>query len=141
MSDGQRNLALLLAATVAVVVGFFVVKPGSSDTTVTTTSTAVVTTTPTTPNTPTPEPIIVITVKDGKPVGGIKEIEVKKGDHVRFEVVCDSKQEIHVHGYDISEDAAPGSPARFDFTATLEGVFEVELEASATQIVKLTVSP
>jgi len=83
----------------------------------------------------------VIRVKGGAPVGGIKELSAKKGDTVRFEVVADVSEEVHTHGYDILENVAPGKPAVFDFPAKLEGVFEIELEQSATQIGKLTVSP
>lgn len=153
MNDNRRNVALLLAAAVALVVGFLVLKPGSSDTT-STTATAPAVTTPaaktpttttpaavTTPPTPKPDPVTVIRVKGGEPVGGIKELSVKKGDTVRFEVIADVSEEVHTHGYDILKNVAPGKPAVFDFPANLEGVFEIELEQSATQIGKLTVSP
>ena len=152
MNDSRRNIALLLAAAVALVVGFLVLKPGSSDTTATTATAPAVTTpaarTPTTtapattaPPAPTPAPVTVIRVKGGEPVGGIKELSAKKGDTVRFEVVADVSEEVHTHGYDILENVAPGKPAMFDFPAKLEGVFEIELEQSARQIGKLTVSP
>ena len=34
-----------------------------------------------------------------------------------------------------------GGTVEFDFPADIEGVFEVELESSATQIAELTVNP
>ena len=149
MNDNRRNLALLLAAAAALVVGFLVLKPGSSDTTSTTATAPAVTTpataapaaTVTTPPAPQPEPATVIRVTGGEPVGGITDLNVKKGDTVRFEVVADASEEVHTHGYDIKRNVAPGKPARFAFVASLEGVFEIELEQSATQIGKLTVSP
>jgi heme/copper-type cytochrome/quinol oxidase subunit 2 len=80
-------------------------------------------------------------VRGGEPVGGVKAITVKKGDTVRLVVSSDTTQEIHVHGYDLMKDAAPGKPARFTFKANVEGVFEVELEASRIRIAKLEVRP
>jgi hypothetical protein len=82
-----------------------------------------------------------IQVRDGKPVGGIRKIVVKKGDVVRLVVSSDAEHEIHVHGYDLMKDAAPGKPAEFRFTADIEGVFEAEIEDEKEQIAKLTVSP
>lgn len=87
-----------------------------------------------------PEPIVV-TVRNEKPVDGLEEIEVEKGEPVRLTVRSDSRQEIHVHGYDVHKDAAPGEPARFRFPADIEGVFEIELEEPGVQIAELKVEP
>jgi hypothetical protein len=46
-----------------------------------------------------------------------------------------------VHGYDLMRDMAPGQPASFKFKATIEGVFEIELEDTATKIASLQVRP
>ena len=45
---------------------------------------------------------------------------------MRIVVTADAPDEIHLHGYDITKNAAAGTPARFSFTANLEGVFEIE---------------
>jgi hypothetical protein len=82
-----------------------------------------------------------IRVQNEEPVGGVLKLKVKKGDTVRFRVESDSKQEVHVHGYDIAKDVAPGKPVSFSFKATIDGVFEAELEGPAVQILKLTVQP
>lgn len=82
-----------------------------------------------------------IRVEAGEPVGGIEEIGVERGDTVRLTVSSDSPQEVHVHGYDLFDDAAPDAPARFEFEADIEGIFEVELEGSHTQIAELRVEP
>ncbi len=82
-----------------------------------------------------------IKVADGAPVGGVERLELSKGDDVRFEVSSDTPEEVHVHGYDVFEEVAPGEEARFDFPAELEGIFEVELEGSHTAIAELRVSP
>ena len=45
---------------------------------------------------------------------------------MRLVVSSDGSDEIHLHGYDITRNAAPGKPARFRFKADIEGVFEIE---------------
>ena len=85
--------------------------------------------------------VLTIKVVDEKPVDGVAKLKVKKGDQIHFIVESDSKQEVHLHGYDIAKDAAPGAPAEFELKATIEGVFEAELEDPGVQILKLTVEP
>ena len=89
---------------------------------------------------PRPQPTMV-EVRGGSPVAGVKGISARKGETVRLVVSSDSPQEIHLHGYDITRDAAPGKPARFEFKADIEGVFEVKLEGPHTQVAKLEVRP
>jgi len=83
----------------------------------------------------------VFEVKDGQPVGGVQKLEVNEGDDVRFTVKSDAEEEVHVHGFDVSEPVGPGKPARFDFKAGFTGIFEVELEHSAVPIIELQVNP
>lgn len=82
-----------------------------------------------------------IVVKNGEPVGGIVELEFGTGERVRFEVDSDVGDEVHVHGYDIAKDVEAGGSVSFDFPATIEGIFEVELEERAEQIAELRVVP
>jgi heme/copper-type cytochrome/quinol oxidase subunit 2 len=83
-----------------------------------------------------------IRIAGGKAVAGIHQITVEKGDRVRIAVSSrDTKSEVHVHGYNILKDMAPGKPVTFSFPATIEGVFEVELEGAHQQIAKLVVEP
>lgn len=83
----------------------------------------------------------MIVVKDGKPVGGIRDLTYNEGERVRFVVESDVSDEVHVHGYDIMKDVKAGGSVSFDFPATLEGVFEAELEGRKEQIIQLTVNP
>ena len=53
----------------------------------------------------------------------------------------DVSDEVHVHGYDIMKDVEAGGSVSFDFPATIEGVFEAELEGRKEQILELTVNP
>ena len=76
---------------------------------------------------PPPEPEVTrIRIQDGSVVGGPQDIEVTRGDTVRIVVTSDAPDEIHLHGYDITRNPEPGSPARFQFRAEAEGAFEIE---------------
>jgi hypothetical protein len=82
-----------------------------------------------------------IWVRAHQPVGGVQKLTVRKGDRVRFTVACDQPEEVHAHGYDVTENVSPTTPARFDFVAEIEGIFDVELERSGVQILSLMVRP
>lgn len=110
----------------------------------TTTSETTTTTTTTTETTPPPPPgptEIRIVIVDGAPKGGIVREEVQKNDRVVLIVRSDVSDHIHLHGYDIMRDVAPGEPARLPFKATIPGRFEVELEDRGEQIADITVRP
>lgn len=82
-----------------------------------------------------------VVVRDGEPEGGVQELEFSAGERVRFNVVSDVADEIHVHGYDLSQNVAAGGEVSFDFPADIEGIFEVELEARGEQIAELRINP
>jgi plastocyanin len=87
-----------------------------------------------------------IRIKGGKVVGGPPDIKVQKGDHIRIVVSSDAHDDIHLHGYDIEKPVEPGAPAQFNFTANIEGIFEIESHVAEDAgreplIAKLTVEP
>jgi hypothetical protein len=82
-----------------------------------------------------------IVIRDGEPVGGIKQLEYDAGDEIRFEVTSDVADEVHVHGYDLMQDVQAGGTVSFDFPAEIEGIFEAELEGRKEQIAEITVNP
>lgn len=90
---------------------------------------------------PAPPKVTRVKVVGLQPVGGVKKMKVEKGDTVRFTVSSDQPETVHVHGYDFEKPVAAGKPAKFVFKATIEGIFEVELEHSAVPIMELTVEP
>jgi heme/copper-type cytochrome/quinol oxidase subunit 2 len=164
----QRTRLLLIGIGVAaVVVLFLVLRPGGDDdetaapattaaeTTATGSSEAETvteadTTDETTPEaTPTAPPppaaptvaTIQITIRGGTPVGGLRRASVRQGRQVRFVVRSDVADEVHVHGYDLMRDVAPGQPAQISFRATIPGRFEVELEDRGLAIAQLEVRP
>ena len=84
---------------------------------------------------------IAITVRDGKIVGGRPvEASVREGTPVVLVVHADVSDEVHLHGYDLHADVAPGTPARIVFTASIAGRFEAELESRGFTILHLQVS-
>jgi hypothetical protein len=85
--------------------------------------------------------VTTIVIKHGKPVGSIADLTYNKGEQVRFKVDSDVSDEVHMHGYDIGKDVKAGGSVSFDFPATIEGVFEAELEDRKEQILELTVNP
>ena len=85
--------------------------------------------------------VTTITIKNGKPVGGVAQLTYNEGEQVRFKVDSDVSDEVHMHGYDIMKDVKAGGSVSFGFPATIEGVFEAELEGRKEQILELTVNP
>jgi hypothetical protein len=147
----RLRLFLILGGTlVLVVVLFLVFRPDDESKNAGDTTPTQTTLTPTTPDATTStealeEPSgptqVEITVRDAKPVGGIVHATVKEGDRVEIVVDADVSDEIHLHGYDLSEDVAPGQPAHLKFRATIPGRFEVELEERGRQIAEIEVEP
>jgi heme/copper-type cytochrome/quinol oxidase subunit 2 len=137
------RIAIGLAALAAVVVLFIVFTGGDddNDNKASTTTTQAAQGGTTTTQTQTVEATPQITIRGGKPVGGIKKLDYNKGDQVKFIVTSDVADEIHVHGYDLKEDVPAGGSVRFSFPASIEGVFEVELEGRTQQIAQLKVEP
>jgi hypothetical protein len=148
----QRPLLVAAAALAAIVVLFVVLRPdgdneetGTAETTSSTqvTTSATASTAPTTTAKPAvpARRRVTIAVRAGRVIGGIRRATVPRGALVELLVTADVADEVHLHGYDISRDVAPGAPARLRFKATTSGRFEVELEQRQLQIAEITVRP
>jgi FtsP/CotA-like multicopper oxidase with cupredoxin domain len=134
MSRNQR-LALIAAAIAVAVVAFVIAQPGGdddgdeTDTRSAQTTTAPGTETNPVATAPAPEPkpaVHRIRLQDGAVVGGPKTIQAESGETVRIVVTSNAPDELHLHGFDITRNAEPGRPARFNFKAEIEGSFELE---------------
>jgi hypothetical protein len=115
-----------------------------TETTATTTTTTETTETTTTTTTPPPPPgptEIRIVVANGAPKGGIVRERVDQGDRVVLVVRSDVADHVHLHGYNVMRDVAPGMPARLAFRATIVGTVEVELEDRGLQLATITTQP
>ena len=130
MQNRGVGLAVAGVAVVAAVV-LFIVLSGGDDNEATTTGT----TTTTEPE----SEVATIEIKEGQAVGGVQDLEFSEGDDIRFKVESDAAWEIHFHGYDIAKDVKAGGSVEYDVPATIPGVFEVEIEDTATQIAQITV--
>jgi hypothetical protein len=97
--------------------------------------------TTTEPAGPPPPQRINVRFQDGEVVGGIKEVDVDRNRQVVLVVRSDVADHVHVHGYDLLGDVAPGQPTRIRFRANRVGRFEVELEDRALQLIDLRVNP
>jgi hypothetical protein len=149
------RIAIAAAAALALIAGYFVARSTTAnedsvtDTVATVVQTVVVTpsTDGATPRTTTVEtrakepapPTIVI--RDGQPVGGVKRLRFSKGDTIRFRVRSDVEDEIHFHGYDLSKPVAPGRTVMMSTPATIDGIFEVELENLGVPFAEVEVRP
>jgi len=147
------RIALALGALAVAVVLFLLLRPEGDDDEAATTS-APATTTATGPATTTngattepvstttapaqPEPVRVV-FRDGRVRGGVQTFSFEQGDRIRLIVRADVADHVHVHGFDLFTDVAPGRPAQFTFRADLTGSFEVELEDRGVPLVELQV--
>jgi plastocyanin len=95
----------------------------------------------TTATTPPKPPIQVITIKNGKAVGGVQTVSVKKGDRARFKVVSDADHEIHLHGFDIAKDVKAGGSVTYNVKTDAPGIYEFEIEDTKTKIGQVKVEP
>jgi hypothetical protein len=146
------NKVVLVLAGAAILVALFLVlrpdddnddaatppPPPTETTTGTTTTTTRTTTTSPEPAGPTP---IRIVVRGGRVIGGLERARLERGERAVLIVRADVSDHVHLHGYDIMRDVAPGAPARLPFRATIPGRFEVELEDRGLQIAQIEVRP
>ncbi len=133
--------SLLLAAVVAAVLAFAVLRPEERPSTVSATPAPASETRaapadeePSPTPSPTPAPPLL-------KAGSVRELSVRRGEKVSFRVRHSSDEEIHVHGYDITRPVPAGKTVSVSFPATIEGIFEIELEHSHTPIGSLRVEP
>ena len=86
----------------------------------------------------------MIRIRDGAPVGGVQRLAYERGDTIQLEVVPDpGVEEIHVHGYEITEEVVGTKPVMISFPAEIAGGFEVEAHGDEGEfpIAELRVNP
>jgi hypothetical protein len=149
--SGRQRAALIVGAIAVLVVAYVLIRGGSDDdkdsaatpAAQTAQSAPSTTSTPSTSTEQAPaEPAVpTVRVVDAKPQGGVKKLDFDKGDQIRFKVVSDTADEIHVHGYDLMKDVEKGGSVSFSFKGSIDGRFVVELEDHGEQIAELDVAP
>lgn len=83
--------------------------------------------------------VVTVTVRDGKVVGGARRVHVERRSVVRLVVSSDVADQVHLHTYDKKVDVKAGGTATLTFTASIPGVFTVELESRHLTLVRLQV--
>ena len=161
MDPRFRTVALIAAALGLLVSLFFALRPDDEEPAATTTVAQVTTTTAATttePEVTTTEPEVTTTAPattapsepavvrisisvPGDKAPTVKKFTVEQGRQVVLVVESELADEVHLHGYDLSADVAPGEPATIRFKATAPGVFEAELESRSLPIAELEVRP
>jgi hypothetical protein len=153
------RIGLAAAAVVVAVVLFLVLRDDDGDEAAPTTAAATTetgsgtetgpgtetgtTTAPSPPPSPPPAPErrqLRVNVPAGGPTR-IARLDVEQGEDVVLVVRSAVADEVHLHGYDLSADVAPGRVARIRFTADQPGRFEIELEQAHEGIAQLRVTP
>jgi hypothetical protein len=84
---------------------------------------------------------VTIDVKNAKPVGGVKKINLKQGGTLFLTVNSDTADEIHVHATDQHKDVGKGGTIKLTIKPTGTGNSEIELENHKQQIAELTIEP
>lgn len=149
VSRTQRLSFLAIAAVIAIVAVVILTTAGGGDdeqeatsaqqtATPTPTETAAAPgETPTETPTPTPKPQPPLVIAGGE----LDKLRFEQGDTVRFRVRSGVADHVHVHGYDLMKDVAPGKTITFSFPAEITGIFEIELEDRGEEIAQLRVDP
>lgn len=69
---------------------------------------------------------VAATLEDGRAEPAPHRVPVALGRTVRVQVTSDKVVQVHIHGYDLEYDAAPGTPGCVAFTPDRAGLFDVE---------------
>ncbi|GJF05089.1 hypothetical protein [Pseudonocardia sp. D17] len=75
----------------------------------------------------------------GRATGDTGKVAVAVGTPVEITVTSDRADELHLHGYDLSAALTAGGSATLRFTASLAGVFELELHGADRELLRLQV--
>lgn len=151
MNPDFRKVALIAASLGLVVSLFFALQPDDDDAASTTTALA---TAPATTEAPPPTTEQETTTAPAQPqvvrarivvtaaaAPAVKRFSVQRDKQVELTVESALADEVHLHGYDLSAEVAPGQPATIRFEANAPGRFEIELESRGLQIGELEVRP
>jgi|SRR6266849_5205141 hypothetical protein len=72
------------------------------------------------------EVTFVLRIANGRVPEDMRLIRVKRNDVVKLQWSTDKAMSIHLHGYDIEKQVAPGTVTEMTFTARATGRFTVE---------------
>jgi hypothetical protein len=158
-----RKVALIAASLGLIVSLFFALRPddeeqaapttaqktapattNETDTTATQETEPATTETETEPATTAPPPDETVTIRITVPAEAapkVRKFSVRRGRRVELVIRSELSDHVHLHGYDLLADVAPGTPGRITFTADAPGRFDIELEERGLEIGELEVRP
>lgn len=98
-----------------------------------------------TPSEPAPSPtagsveLFEFEIAGGVATPPLDRATVEQGSQVRIMVTSDQPDELHLHGYDLDAQTAPGEPGVIEFVADRAGLFELETHDSGLVLLQLVV--
>jgi hypothetical protein len=87
------------------------------------------------------EDVFDLTIKSGKLRSGPAVLEVHQGERVTLNIRSDSRDELHLHGYDLHAQLGPGETTSLQFIADRTGRFGMELHKVHSELGALEVYP
>jgi FtsP/CotA-like multicopper oxidase with cupredoxin domain len=78
---------------------------------------------------PPAEQVFELHLEGGEVAQDLRMLRVTEGDHVRLRWTADAPTVVHLHGYDLEQEVAPGRAAEFQFEAYATGRFTIEVHA------------
>lgn len=145
-----RKVALIAACLGLLVSLFLALRPGGDDedaagtTEPATTAVETPATTESHSATAAPPAAETVTIRIAVPsdaVPTVRRFSVRRGRDVEIVVSAELTDHVHLHGYDLVADVAPGRPGRIALAADAAGIFELELEERGLRIAELEVRP
>jgi len=85
--------------------------------------------------------VFELTIKGGRLSSGPEVFQVHQGERVTLNIRSDSRDELHLHGYDLHAQIGPEQPASLQFTADRTGRFGLELHKAHAELGALEVYP
>ena len=78
------------------------------------------------------EQVFELRIEGGEVADDVRTLRVTEGDRVRLRWTADAPTVLHLHGYDIEEEVAPGRVTEFQFEAYASGRFRIEVHGDAS---------
>jgi len=77
------------------------------------------------------EQVFELRIEGGEVAQELRTLRVTEGDRVRLRWTADTPTVLHLHGYDLEQEVAPGQVSEFRFEAYATGRFALEVHSDA----------
>lgn len=74
--------------------------------------------------------VIELAIRNGQLPEDRQVVRIRQGDEVTLRWTTDRPVTLHLHGYDIEEKVAPGTPVAIRFTARATGRFPIAIHGA-----------